>query len=70
MRRSDAAYLSDGPNAPDHCNVADRGGGLLYTVGTYFFSRPNLPYQNAIWHCFVLAASTCFFGAISLSATA
>ncbi|MEP1015137.1 MAG: hypothetical protein ABJM90_16735 [Paracoccaceae bacterium] len=46
------------------------GGGLLYTVGTYFFSRPRLPYQNAIWHCFVLAASTYFFGAISLSATA
>ena len=45
-------------------------GGMLYTVGTYFFSRPVLPFQNAIWHCFVLAASACFFGAISLSATA
>lgn len=46
------------------------GGGLLYTVGTYFFSREVLPFQNAIWHCFVLAASTCFFAAISISATA
>lgn len=44
-------------------------GGLLYTVGAIFFSWRSLPYQNAIWHAFVLSASTCFFIAISLSLT-
>ncbi len=42
-------------------------GGLLYTLGTVFFSWRNLPYQNAIWHGFVLAASTCFFISIALT---
>lgn len=42
-------------------------GGLLYTAGTYVFSRENLPFQNAIWHGFVLAASTCFFISIALT---
>lgn len=42
-------------------------GGLLYTVGTAFFASRDLPFQNAIWHAFVLAASTCFFCAISLA---
>jgi len=42
-------------------------GGLLYTAGTVFFSWRDLPYQNAIWHAFVLAASACFFGAIALT---
>lgn len=42
-------------------------GGLLYTMGTIFFVWRDLPYQNAIWHAFVLSASACFFAAISLS---
>ena len=45
-------------------------GGGLYTLGTIFFAMQALRFQNAIWHGFVLAASTCFFGAISLSVTA
>lgn len=44
-------------------------GGLLYSVGTIFFAARQLPYQNAIWHAFVLSASACFFAAISLSVT-
>ncbi|EAR51489.1 putative hemolysin III [Oceanicola granulosus HTCC2516] len=40
-------------------------GGLLYTVGTIFYSRKSLRFQNAIWHGFVLAASACFFAAIT-----
>ncbi|MEL6451475.1 MAG: hemolysin III family protein [Pseudomonadota bacterium] len=46
------------------------GGGLLYTVGTLFFRMRALRYQNAIWHSFVLAASACFFGAVSLGVSA
>ncbi|MEM9870885.1 MAG: hemolysin III family protein [Pseudomonadota bacterium] len=45
-------------------------GGLLYTVGTVFFAMKALRFQNAIWHGFVLAASTCFFGAVSLGVSA
>lgn len=40
-------------------------GGVLYTLGTIVFARKSMPFQNAIWHGFVLAASACFFGAIS-----
>lgn len=42
-------------------------GGVLYTTGVIFFNWESLKYQRAIWHVFVLAASACFFGAISLS---
>ncbi len=45
-------------------------GGLLYTLGTVFYARDALRYQNAIWHGFVLAASTCFFGAVTLGVSA
>lgn len=45
-------------------------GGGLYTLGTVFFSMRALRYQNAIWHGFVLAASSCFFGAVALGASA
>lgn len=39
-------------------------GGLLYTIGTVFFAWKRLPFQNAIWHAFVLAAAVCHFGAV------
>jgi len=39
-------------------------GGLLYTVGVIFHVWKRLPYQNAIWHVFVLAAAVCHFVAI------
>lgn len=39
-------------------------GGLLYTVGTVFFAWKRFPFQNAIWHAFVLAAAVCHFGAV------
>ena len=45
-------------------------GGLLYTVGTVFFAMKVLRFQNAIWHSFVLAASTCFFCAVSMGGSA
>ncbi len=37
------------------------GGGLLYTVGTIFYGSKKIPYNHAIWHLFVLAASVTHF---------
>ena len=39
-------------------------GGLLYSIGVIFHLWESLPFQNAIWHGFVLAASGCFYGAV------
>lgn len=36
-------------------------GGLLYSLGVIFHIWTSLPYQNAIWHLFVLAAASCHF---------
>lgn len=41
-------------------------GGLLYTLGTIFYSMKKLPYSHAIWHVFVLSASVIHFFAIFL----
>lgn len=42
------------------------GGGLLYTLGTIFYSNKRIPYNHAIWHLFVLAASVIHFLGIVL----
>lgn len=39
-------------------------GGLLYSLGVVFHLWQRLPYQNAIWHAFVLAAAACHFSAV------
>lgn len=39
-------------------------GGVLYTIGVAFYLATRLPYNNAIWHGFVLAASACFYAAV------
>ena len=39
-------------------------GGVLYTVGVVFHLWERLPYQNAIWHGFVLSAASCHFAAV------
>jgi hemolysin III len=39
-------------------------GGLLYSLGVVFHLWHRLPYQNAIWHAFVLAAAACHFTAV------
>jgi hemolysin III len=39
-------------------------GGLLYTSGIVFYVWENLSYSHAIWHLFVMAASTAHFFAI------
>ena len=39
-------------------------GGVLYSLGMIFHVWRKLPYQNAIWHSFVLAAAAMHFTAI------
>ena len=39
-------------------------GGALYTIGIGFHVWHRLPFQNAIWHAFVLAAAACHFAAV------
>jgi hemolysin III len=39
-------------------------GGLLYMIGVVFHIWQRLPYQNAIWHGFVLAAASVHYAAV------
>lgn len=39
-------------------------GGVLYTVGVGFHLWERLPYHNAVWHGFVLAAAGCHYAAV------
>ena len=39
-------------------------GGVLYTVGVVFHLWERLPFQNAIWHGFVLSAASCHYAAV------
>ena len=39
-------------------------GGCLYSVGVIFHLWERLPFQNAIWHLFVLVASFVFYSAL------
>jgi hemolysin III len=39
-------------------------GGVLYSVGVVFHVWTSLPYQNAIWHGFVVAAAACHYLAV------
>lgn len=39
-------------------------GGLAYTVGVLFYLSDRLPFNHAIWHCFVMAGSALHFFAI------
>ncbi len=45
-------------------------GGILYSVGVIFHVWEKLKYQNAIWHAFVLAASSCHFAAVAKASMA
>jgi hemolysin III len=42
-------------------------GGVLYSAGTAFHVWESLPFQNAIWHGFVLAASACHYAAVLIA---
>jgi hemolysin III len=39
-------------------------GGVLYSVGVVFHAWERLPFHNAIWHSFVLAAASVHFAAV------
>lgn len=39
-------------------------GGLLYSMGVYFFANPRIPFHHEIWHLFVLAAAGCHYVSI------
>jgi hemolysin III len=47
-----------------HARVLLVTGGLLYTVGVGFHLWDSLPFQNAIWHGFVLVASFVLYAAV------
>ena len=50
---------------PVAVSVLILAGGLLYSIGVIFHVWDGLKFQNAIWHGFVLAASTCHFIAVT-----
>lgn len=39
-------------------------GGALYTLGVVFHVWERLPFQNAVWHCFVLTAASVHYAAL------
>jgi len=39
-------------------------GGALYSIGVIFHIWESLPFSNAIWHLFVLAATICLYFAV------
>ena len=45
------------------------GGGLVYTIGTIFYSIKKIPYNHAIWHLFVLGGTVLHFVGILLYLT-
>ncbi|MGF1500965.1 MAG: hemolysin III family protein [Paracoccaceae bacterium] len=45
-------------------------GGALYSVGVIFHLWERLPFQNAIWHGFVLVASFVFYAAVLIEVAA
>lgn len=42
------------------------GGGLLYSVGVYFYKNKRIKFNHGIWHLFILAASLMMFAGIAL----
>ena len=36
-------------------------GGLIYSLGVFFYVKKMVPYTHAIWHLFVLGGVTCHF---------
>ena len=39
-------------------------GGLAYTFGVFFYTNNRIPFNHAIWHCFVMAGSAIHFFAV------
>jgi hemolysin III len=53
---------------PVAASVLILAGGITYSVGVGLFYWADLRFAHAIWHGHVLAASACFFIAVSLGA--
>ncbi len=49
---------------PTDALVLLAAGAFFYTAGVLFHLWESLPYQNAIWHLFVLLGTACHFGAV------
>jgi hemolysin III len=49
---------------PGHVALLLMVGGVLYTVGVVFHLWEKLPFQNAIWHAFVLTAASVHYAAV------
>ena len=43
-------------------------GGVCYTGGVLFYTRPRMRYAHLVWHLFVLGGSACHLVAVSLYA--
>ena len=39
-------------------------GGIMYSIGAYFYAKKNMAYSHVIWHLFISFASTLHFIAI------
>lgn len=39
-------------------------GGVMYTIGTFFYAKPQKRYFHFVWHIFIILASLCHFMAI------
>ncbi|RIJ64406.1 hemolysin D [Rummeliibacillus sp. TYF005] len=39
-------------------------GGVIYSVGTYFYKNKRIPYNHAIWHVFVMAGCAAMFASV------
>jgi hemolysin III len=57
-------YQTVAANVPELSLVLLGIGGVLYSGGLVFYGWGSLRFQNAIWHCFVLAAAACHYFAI------
>lgn len=42
------------------------GGGIVYSLGTIFYSKKTIPFNHAIWHVFVLGGTVLHFVGILL----
>ena len=39
-------------------------GGVMYTIGTFFYSKPQKKFFHFVWHIFIILASICHMIAI------
>jgi hemolysin III len=51
-------------NLSTHALTLVAAGGISYTLGTIFYTRPNMRFAHTIWHLFVLAGTILHFVAI------